>query len=141
MRSLRLRKCPVRFGLGSMDKVGKLNGVLNEENRDIVPDEVPVALLGVHLHRKAPDVACKVGRSLAPSDSRKPDEYWRSFTCALEKIGTSIRCQRIVRFEETVRSVASCMDDALGNTFMIEVKNLLPEMKVVDQCRASGTDA
>jgi hypothetical protein len=33
------------------------------------------------------------------------------------------------------------MDDALGNTFVIEVKDLLTEMKVVDECRAASTDA
>jgi hypothetical protein len=47
MRRLRLREGPVRLRLGRMDQVGELDGVLDEEHRDVVADEVPVALLRV----------------------------------------------------------------------------------------------
>jgi hypothetical protein len=42
---LRLRKRPVGFLLGGMDQVRKLDGVLDEEDRDVVADEIPVAFL------------------------------------------------------------------------------------------------
>lgn len=33
----------VRFGFGSMDKIGEFNGVLNKENWNIVSDDIPVS--------------------------------------------------------------------------------------------------
>src|SRR4030095_14029371 len=47
MRSLRLWKPAVGFFLGGVDYVGKFDRVLDEEYRDVVTHEVPVALLGI----------------------------------------------------------------------------------------------
>jgi hypothetical protein len=38
-------------------------------------------------------------------------------------------------------AVAAGVDDALRNAFVVEVKDLLSEMKVVDECRAARADA
>lgn len=43
-----------------MDDVGKFDGILNEEDRDVVANDVPVALLGVELRCEAPNVADSV---------------------------------------------------------------------------------
>ena len=45
-----LRKGAVGFHLYGMDQVGEFDGVLNEEHRDIVADQIPVAFLRVELH-------------------------------------------------------------------------------------------
>ena len=45
VRRLRLRKVPVRLLLGGVNQIGKLDGVLNKEDRNVVSDDVPVALL------------------------------------------------------------------------------------------------
>ena len=57
VRRLRLRKSAVGFGLDGVDDIGKLDGVLNEEHRDVVADEVPVTLFGIDLDGKAANVA------------------------------------------------------------------------------------
>jgi hypothetical protein len=41
-----LREAAVRLLFDGMDQVGKLDRVLDEEDRDVVADEIPIALLG-----------------------------------------------------------------------------------------------
>ena len=45
----RLGKATVGFHFHGMDEVGKFDGILNEEDRDVVPNQIPVAFLGVKL--------------------------------------------------------------------------------------------
>jgi hypothetical protein len=61
MGGLCLRKRPVGLLLGGMDQVGELDGILNEEHRNIVADKIPVAFLRVELDREATHVTRKVG--------------------------------------------------------------------------------
>src|ERR1700676_478244 len=49
VRGLRLRKGAVRLLLHRVNDVWKLDRILNEEDRDIIADDVPVAFLGVKL--------------------------------------------------------------------------------------------
>ena len=39
----------MRLRLHSMNNIGEFNGILNEENRDIVSDKVPDTLVSVEL--------------------------------------------------------------------------------------------
>jgi hypothetical protein len=71
---LRLREAAVGLRLHRVDQVGELDRVLDEEHRDVVADEVPVALLGVELDGEAADVAGEVERALAAGDGREADE-------------------------------------------------------------------
>src|ERR1700733_402681 len=57
VRRLRLRKSAIRLLLGGMDQIRKLDRILYEENRDVVANNVPIALLSVKLDRKATNVA------------------------------------------------------------------------------------
>jgi hypothetical protein len=52
-----------------MNEVGELDGVLDEEDRDVVADEIPVALLSVELDGKAPYIPRRVDR---PDVRRRP---------------------------------------------------------------------
>lgn len=36
-----------------VNKVREFDCVLNKEHRNIIADDIPVALFGIHLHRKA----------------------------------------------------------------------------------------
>ena len=77
VRRAGLRHREVGLGLGRVDEVGKLHRVLDEEDRDVVADQVPVPLVGVELHREAADVARGVGRAALAEDGRKADEHRR----------------------------------------------------------------
>jgi hypothetical protein len=57
-----------RIALLGPDKVGKLQRVADEEDRRVVPHEVPVAVLGVELHREAAGIARGIGRSALAAD-------------------------------------------------------------------------
>ena len=54
--------------LGSMDKVRKLDRILNEENGDIIPNYVPIPFICIELDGKAADVADGIGRSSRSRD-------------------------------------------------------------------------
>ena len=48
------------FRLQGVYNVGELDSILDEEDRDVVAHDVPVALLGVELRCEAPNVADSV---------------------------------------------------------------------------------
>lgn len=62
--SLSLGEGPVGLLLGGVDQVREFDGILDEEDRDIVTDEVPVPLLGIELHSKSAHIARQIGRPL-----------------------------------------------------------------------------
>ena len=141
MRALRLRKAAVRLLLDGMDHVGKLDRILNEEHRDVVADEVPVAFLGVELDREAAHVARQIGRPLAAGHGREADESRRLFAGALEQIGAGDVGQRSVILEIAVRAVAAGMHDPLGNALVVEMEDLLAEMEIFERGRPAPADA
>ena len=61
----------VRLLLRGMDQVGEFDGVLNEEHRNIVSDDVPVAFFCVDFHREAAHVARQIGRPLVAGHGRR----------------------------------------------------------------------
>ena len=69
-----LRHREVRLGLGGVHQVGKLHRVLDEEDRDVVADEIPVAFIRVELHGEPADVASGIGRATLAQDRREADE-------------------------------------------------------------------
>jgi hypothetical protein len=48
---------------GSVNNIGKLDSILNEEYRDIVAHNIPVALVSIELNRKSPNISDSVGTS------------------------------------------------------------------------------
>jgi hypothetical protein len=67
----------VGLRLDRMNQVRKFDRVLNEENRDVVSDQIPVALLGVHLHGETAHVACGIGRAARAGHGGKANENRR----------------------------------------------------------------
>ena len=104
VRGLRLRKAAVGLLLGGMDEVGELDRVLDEEDRDVVADEVPVAFLGVELDREAAHVARQIGRALVAGDGREAHEDRRLLAGALEQIGAGDVGERLVILEIAMRA-------------------------------------
>ena len=71
MGRLGLGKPPVWLLLGGMNQIGKLDGVLDEEDRNVVAHQIPVALSGVQLHREAAYVPGQVAEPLFPATVEK----------------------------------------------------------------------
>ena len=78
-------KGAIRFGLGGMDDVGKLDGVLDEEDRDVVADQIPIAFLGVELDGKAAHVAGEIERAFRAGDGAEAHEDRRAFRRRAER--------------------------------------------------------
>ena len=116
-----------------MDDIGELDRILDEEHRDVVADEVPVALLRVELHCEAADVTGEVRGPLAARDCREPNERGRALTSALEQICARDGGQGLVVLEVPVGAVAAGVHDAFGDALVVEVEDLLAEVEVLEQ--------
>ena len=66
--TLSLGHLVVRLGLARVDDIGELDGVLDEENGNVVANEIPVTLLGVELGRETTDITNSVGTAPAAED-------------------------------------------------------------------------
>ena len=137
MGGLRLREAAVGLLLGGVDHVRELDRVLDEEHRDVVADEVPVALLGVELHGEAADVAGEVGRALVAGDGGEADEGLGPLPGAGEQVGAGDVGERLVGLEVAVDAEAAGVDDALRDALVVEVEDLLAEVEVLEQGRAA----
>ena len=140
MGRLGLRESPVRLLLHGMDHVGELDRVLDEEDRDVVADDVPVAFLGIELDGEAAHVARQIEGSLAAGDRREAHEGRRLLAGPLENVGTGIFREGFVGLEVAMRAIAARMNHALRNALMVEMEDLLAEMKVLDQGRTARAD-
>jgi hypothetical protein len=59
-----------------MDEVRKPYRVLNEEDRHVVADQIPDALIRIKLDGEASDVARRISRFARPGDGREANEDW-----------------------------------------------------------------
>ena len=116
-----------------MDEVGELDRVLDEEDRHVVADEIPVAFVGVELDREPAYVARGVGRPAGAGDRREPDEDRRAPPGSRRKpaVVTSERVAR--KLEVAMRRGAARMDDPLRDPLVVEVGDLLAEVEVLEQ--------
>ena len=127
VRRLRLRKAGVGLGLRRVDQVGKLDRVLDEEHRDVVAHEVPVARIAVELHGEPAHVARQVRRALRPGDGREPHEDLGLLARLRERRGLGDVAERLLALERSVRAEAAGMDHPLGNALVVEVEDLLAQ--------------
>ena len=137
MRGLRLRKVAVRLLLGGMHEIRELDGILNEENGDVVAHQIPVALAGIELDGKAAYVAHHIGRALVARHGGKPHEGGRALAHPVEDIGLAHIGQAVSQFKIAMRAVATGVHHALGDALMVEMEDLFTEMEVLHQGRTT----
>ena len=135
VRRRRLRHRVVRLGLDGVDEVGELHRVLDEEHRDVVADDVPVAFVGVELDGEAAHVARQVERAALAGDGREAHEHRRALAGLGERRRARDRRQVLVALEVAVRRRAARVDDPLGDALVVEVGDLLAEDEVFHQRR------
>ena len=61
MRGLRLRETAIGRRLCGVDQVGEFDRILDEEHRDVVANQIPIAFLSVELGCESAHVACQIG--------------------------------------------------------------------------------
>lgn len=69
-----LRDFVVRLGLARVDDIGELESILDEENRNVVADNVPVTFLGVELHGKSTNISDGIRTASASQDCGETNE-------------------------------------------------------------------
>src|ERR1035437_4459656 len=111
MRGCRLRKAAVGFHFYGMDEVGEFDGILDEENRDVVADQVPVAFLRVKLDGKSAYVTRGIYRTRAACDSRYSSKLGCLLTYLGEYPGGGVLFQRGSQLEESMRACRSRVND------------------------------
>ncbi len=137
MRAGGLRHGVVRLRLHRMHQVGELHRVLDEEDGDVVAHQVPVALVGVELHREAAHVARGVLGAALARHGGEAHEHRRDLAGRLERGGAREFGERLVALEVAVRRRATRVHDALGDALVVEVRELVPQDEVFQQHRAA----
>lgn len=74
VRGLSLRDFCVWLRLRGMNDIGELDGVLNEKNGNVVPNNIPIALLGVELDGKAPHITNSIGAASGSQHCRESEK-------------------------------------------------------------------
>ena len=133
MRRLSLGKTAVGFLLRGMDQVRELNGILDEEDRDVVAHQIPVSFLGVELGGKTSDVSGQVGGPFVARHRREADEDGGALPSPLKQVCSCQLVQRFVVLEESMSAVATGVDYSFWNAFVIEVEDLLSEVEVLEK--------
>src|SRR5687767_8508161 len=123
-----------------MNHVRKLDGILDEEHRDVVADDIPVAFFGIDLYGKAADVARQIGRAFVTSHRRETHEQRRFLSCSLKQVGFGDVGQRFVVLEIAMRSETTGMNHPFGDTLMVEVEELLAQVKILERGRPARSN-
>ena len=124
MRRGGLRIAAVRLHLHAVDEVRELDRVLDEEHRDVVADEVPVAGVGVELDGEAAHVARRVDRAGAAGDGREAHEHRAAVALLLEDRGLrqlgnrlrDLRTRRARRSRARARCARECARGRSGRS-------------------------
>lgn len=107
-----------------MNDIWELHSVLDEENRDVVSNNVPVTLISIELDSEAPYIADSVCRSTAPKDCRESQENGCFARCVGQDAGRRYIRSRLEQGEFTKRSRTSGMYNTLWNSFVVEAVDL-----------------
>src|SRR5699024_5703324 len=120
----------------------ELRGIPNKENGSIVADHIPVAFLGVELHRKSAWVTDGIGCAARASDHRKASNEVGLLAFLGEEVGARVLADLVVRDRERPeRAAAFRVDDAFRDLLPVELSHLFGEMVIVQQEWSLGTGA
>ena len=138
VRRLRLGDLAVGVRLHGVDDVGELDAVLDEEHRDVVADEVEVALLGVELRRRSH--GCRAPCRPSPREPATVEKRTNTgVSTSFSRNAAEVRSEAAaVADEDAVGSRAAGVHDALGDALVVEVGDLLAQVVVLQQGRARG---
>ncbi len=126
----------LRVALLRVDEVGELVGVAHEEHRRVVADQIPVALLGIELERKAAHVALGVGGAELAGNGGEARQHLRLLADGGEYVGGRIRRDVVGDGERAVGAPALGVHRALGDALAVLVRQLFDQLIVLHQQRA-----
>ena len=108
----------------SVDDIWELHGVLNEENRNVIPNNIPVSLLRVELHSKTSYISHGIRTPPRSKHSRETQKNGRGARGISEHTGMGDIFSTLIELEGTESSRASSVDDSFWNTLVVELHDL-----------------
>uniref|UniRef100_A0A1Y1LA22 Uncharacterized protein n=1 Tax=Photinus pyralis TaxID=7054 RepID=A0A1Y1LA22_PHOPY len=129
----RLWDLVVRSRLDRVNEIRELDCILDEENRDVIPDNVKVALVGVESDCESVNITSSVRTSPGAGDSREADKYWSLLILRPQKRRSSNVAKVPVAGKRSMGAGASSMDCSFRNSFVVKVRNFLSEYEVLQQ--------
>ena len=121
------------------DEVLELHRVPDEEDRDVVPDDVQVALDGVEPQREAARVAPGVGAAPLPGHRGEPDQRVGP-GAGLEHRRLGVGTDVVGHLEVAERAAALGVRLALRDALPVEVRHLLDQIVILQQDRTVRAD-
>jgi hypothetical protein len=112
-----------------------------KNTRDVVADDIPIALLRVQLHGEAANVTREIRWTFVPGDGWEPHKGRGFLAGPLEQIRCRDLIQGSIVLEVPVGAKTSRVNDAFRDALMIEVENLLTKVKILKRSRAAGSYA
>ncbi|MNM70489.1 hypothetical protein D3C81_821180 [compost metagenome] len=125
-----LRDLVVRFRLHGMDEIRELDAVLDKEHRDVVADQIEVSLPRIKLG----------GGAARAGHGRKSHEHRRLLADLGEQLGGGHIGERLGQLEIAMGRRAARVDHALGNALVVEVRDLLAQVEVLEQRGAAQAE-
>ena len=125
MRSLSLWYLIMRLWLAGVNDVREAHGILDEKDRNIISNDVPVALVGVELDCKAAYITNRIRTPTASKNGGKPKKYRRFSTSFCQNTRRCHVCSALMQPEGTKSTSSASMYHSLGDSFMIEAMYLL----------------
>src|SRR5659263_665085 len=136
VRGCRLRKAAVGFHFYGMNEIGKFDGILDEENRDVVADQVPVAFFSIKLDGKSAYVSRGIYRTCTTCDGRYTSKHGCLLTYLGKYPGGGVLLQRGGQLEESMHARRSRVNDPLGNPLVIEMRDFFAKDEIFQKRRA-----
>ena len=133
----RLRKAAVGLHFHGMDEVGEFDGILDEENRNVVADQVPVAFLGVKLDGKTAYVTRGIDRTGTACDGRYTGKHRCLLTHLGEYLGGGVLLQRGGQLEKSMHARPPRMNDPLRNSLVIEMGDFFAKDEILQKRRTA----
>jgi hypothetical protein len=104
--------------------VWELDRILNEENRDVVSDEVPVTLVGVELNSEPTHVSNSISASSATLNGGKSNKHGGVPRGIGQNASHCHVFGALLQPEGSEGTSSTGVNDSLGDTLMVESMNL-----------------
>jgi hypothetical protein len=128
--------------LAPVDSCYPHDGVLTiskEEDRSVVGDNIPVAFVGAELDRETTRISGTVVRARLATNSGESSSDG-TLLALLENVGHAEVVKRVGGTVETVSTTTLRVDNTLGNTLSVEVRDEINQVEVLEEKRTVLSD-
>lgn len=123
----------LRIAFLGVDKVRELDWIAYKEDRGVVEDPVPVSFLGADLDCETMRITRSVRRASLAADSGETHGNGGAVADLVEDSSTADVGDIVGDLEVTVCTGTLCMDDTLGNTLAVKMREEVDVVEVYNQ--------